>query len=264
MPIIKSLVWTFDTVASTYEKLRPGYVDELYQAIYKYNPINENSNVVEVGSGGGQATYPILKTGCKLTAVEYGEQFSELLKEKFKTYKNFSVITGKFEDIEFEKDSCDFVFSASAFHWVPEKIGYEKVFSMLKKGGVFARFANHPYRDKGNPVLSEKIDEIYAEYYYKYYNKQREKLTEYTDEQAKERAMLASKYGFTDIQYALFYRERTFSAKEYIELLGTYSDHIAIEEKIRMEFFAKIEEAINNYGGTINIYDTMDLQLARK
>ena len=262
MSALKGLEWTFDTVASTYEKLRPGYVEELYQTLFDYISINENSNVVEVGSGGGQATAPMLKTGCRLIAVEYGEQFSQLLKDKFKEYQNFSVITGKFEDTEFEENAFDLVFSA--FHWVPEKIGYEKVFSMLKKGGVFARFANHPYRDKGNPALSKEIDEIYDEYYNKFHNNRRETLTEYTKEQAKDRAMIAQKYGFTDIQYALFYRERIFSAKEYIELLGTYSDHIAIEEKIRIKFFSKIEEAINNHGGTIVIYDTIDLQLARK
>lgn len=121
MPILKGLEWTFDTVASTYEKLRPGYVEELYQKLFDYISISENSNVVEIGSGGGQATAPILKTGCRLTAVEYGEQFSELLKDKFKAYHNFSVITGKFEDTEFEDDAFDLVFSASAFHWVPEK-----------------------------------------------------------------------------------------------------------------------------------------------
>lgn len=264
MPALKGLGGTFDTVASTYEKLRPGYVEELYRALFDYIPINENSNVVEVGSGGGQATAPMLKTGCRLTAVEYGEQFSELLKDKFKEYQNFSVITGRFEDTEFEENAFDLVFSASAFHWVPEKPGYEKVFSMLKNGGVFARFANHPYRDKGNLALSEEIDEIYDEYYNKFHNKKRETLTEYTEEQAKDIAMIAYKYGFTDIRYALFHRERIFSAKEYIELLGTYSDHIAIEENIRIKFFSKIEEAINKHGGTINIYDTIDLQLARK
>jgi len=264
MPALKGLEWTFDTVASTYEKLRPGYVEELYRTLFDYIPISENSNVVEVGSGGGQATAPILKTGCRLTAVEYGAQFSELLKDKFKEYEKFSVITGKFEDTEFEENSFDLVFSASAFHWVPEKIGYEKVFSMLKSGGVFARFANHPYRDKENPALSKEIDEIYDEYYNKFYNKKSEPITEYTEEQAKNRAMIADKYGFTDIQYSLFYRERTFSAKEYIQLLGTYSDHIAIEETIRIKFFSKIEEAINKHGGTITLYDTMDLQLARK
>ena len=261
---LNGLEWTFDTVALTYEKLRPGYVEELYQTLFDYIPINKNCNVVEMGSGGGQATFPILKTGCQLTAVEYGEQFSELLKDKFKEYPNFSVITGRFEDTEFEKNTFDLVFSASAFHWIPEKIGYEKVFSMLKNGGVFARFANHPYWDKGNPALSKEIDDIYDEYYNKFHNKKHKTITEYTEEQAKARAMIASKYGFTDIRYALFYRERILSAKEYIELLGTYSDHIAIEEAIRRRFFSKIEEAINSHGGTITIYDTIDLQLARK
>ena len=98
----------------------------------------------------------------------------------------------------------------------------------------------------------------------KYYEKERETISEYTEQQAKELAMIASKYGFSDIRYALFYRERAFSAKEYMELLGTYSDHIAMAENIRTEFFAKIEEAIHKHGGKITIYDTMDLQLARK
>lgn len=264
MAIMKGLEWTFDTVASTYEKLRPGYNNELYEMLFDYIPIIQSSNVVEVGIGGGQATLPILKTGCNLTAVEYGEQFSKLCREKFKTYPNFSVVTNKFELTDFKKGAYDLVYSASAFHWVPEEIGYPKVFSMLKKGGVFARFANHPYRDKGNPTLSEAIDEIYAEYYYKFHNKKQEIPTEYTEEQAKSRAMIAEKYGFTDIRYALFFRTRTFLAQEYITLLGTYSDHIVIEEKLRTEFFAKIEEAINMHGGKITIYDTIDLQLARK
>ena len=41
-------------------------------------------------------------------------------------------------------------------------------------------------------------------------------------------------------------------------------DHIAIEEKTRMKFFSEIKDAINGLGGQITIYDTIDLQLARK
>lgn len=264
MPVIQGLGWTFDTVVSAYEKFRPGYAAELYRTMFDYIPIDENSRVVEIGTGSGQATGPVLTTGCRLTAVECGERFSERLKEKFGEYPEFTVITAKFEDTEFPENEVDLVFSASAFHWIPEKIGYEKVYSMLKPGGAFARFANHPYRDKGNPALSAEIDAIYGKYYYPFHNKKQEPLTEYTEEQAKERAVIAEAYGFTDIRYALFHRERTFSAEEYGKLLGTYSDHIAIEESIRKKFFAEIEEAIRNHGGTITIYDTMDLQLARK
>ena len=95
MDVLKGLEWTFDTKASLYERLRPGYADELYQTIFDYIPVNESSNVVEVGIGGGQATLPFLQTGCQLTAVEYGKNLSELCREKFKDYKNFSVIVNK-------------------------------------------------------------------------------------------------------------------------------------------------------------------------
>ena len=198
-----------------------------------------------------------------MLAVDYGENFCIICREKFKEFTNFSAISGKFEDIDFSNE-YDLIYSASAFHWIPEEIGYKKVYDMLKDGGVFARFANHPFRDKGKPELSEEIDQIYAEYYYKYHNKEPETPVEYTEQQAHDRALTAEKYGFTDIQYKLFYRTRTFTAKEYITLLGTYSEHIAIEESIRNEFFSKIEEAINRHGGEITIYDTIDLQLARK
>ena len=262
--IVKGLEWTFDTVASAYEKFRPGYPDELYKMIFDYITLDRSCHAIEIGIGGGQATLPFLKTKCDLVAVEYGEQLAELCKEKFKEYSNFSVIASKFEDINFSDDIYDLVYSSSAFHWLPEKVGYTKVFSMLKHGGAFARFANHPYRAKDNLPLSEEIDRIYGEYYYSFYNKKQEAPKEYTEEQAEQRAKLAEKYGFTDIKYALFHRTRTFSANEYCALLGTYSDHIAIEESIRKKFFSKIEEAINSHGGLITLYDTVDLQLARK
>ncbi len=264
MPVIKGLEWTFDTVTTKYEKFRPGYPADLYRALFNYINIDNSSHVVEVGIGGGQATLPILEKGCTLTAVEYGENFSKLCEKKFEEYKNFSVITDRFENVAFPDFQYDLVYSASAFHWIPENIGYAKVYAMLKSGGAFARFANHPYRDKGNPVLSAEIDKLYSKYYCQYYGKDINSEKEYSEEQAVQRAQIARKYGFTEIRHAMFYRTRTFSAREYIELLGTYSDHIAIEEKIRMEFFSKIEEAINKYGGAFTVYDTIDLQLARK
>ena len=164
MPVISGLGWTFDTVASTYAKLRPGYVDELYQDIFAYCPLDQSFSAVEVGIGGGQATEPLLKTGCAVMAVEPGAHLTALCREKFAAYPKFSVMTGKFEDVDFPQGSCDLVYSASAFHWVLEEIGYRKVFDMLKSGGVFARFANHPYKDKGRPGMHEALQEIYAVY----------------------------------------------------------------------------------------------------
>ena len=76
--------------------------------------------------------------------------------------------------------------------------------------------------------------------------------------------IIKEKYGFEDISHHLYHRTRDFPAAQYVELLGTYSDHIAIEENTRRKFFAEIEAAINRMGGVITIFDTIDLQLARK
>ena len=264
MPALDGLEWIFDTAASAYEKMRPGYVPDLYQAIFDYCDINEDSNLIEVGIGGGQATLPFLQRGCSVTAIEYGDKLSDICREKFADYPKFNVITSKFEDVNLEDNKYDLIYSASAFHWIPEDIGYTKVFNSLKEGGVFARFANHPFRCKNEPALSKAIDEAYEKYYYPFHNKKATTPREYSHEQAKERAYIAEKYGFEDIEYRLLYRIREFSAEEYIELLGTYSDHIAISEPIRNRFFDEIKQAIHEHGGVLKLYDTMDLQLARK
>ena len=184
--------------------------------------------------------------------------------EKFGGYKGFKVITGKFEDVDLEDNAYDLVFSATAFHWVPEEIGYPKVYSALKPGGAFARFANRPRNSQNAPELAAEINALYEEYYNKAYDIKSGTKKWFTEEKAKEISQIPAKYGFTDITYKLFYRERVFTADEYIQLLGTYSDHIAIEETIRNEFFSNIAAAINRHGGKIIISDTMDLELARK
>jgi len=48
MTVIKGLEWTFNTEAEKYEKMRPGYVPELYEDIFNYITIDKTSNVLEV------------------------------------------------------------------------------------------------------------------------------------------------------------------------------------------------------------------------
>ncbi|MFL0248275.1 class I SAM-dependent methyltransferase [Candidatus Clostridium stratigraminis] len=259
MSIIKGLETTFNSVYAEYDKWRPSYVKVLYDDIFNVKAINPSSNVLEVGIGTGQATLPILETGCSLTAIELGYNLAEFSKYKFKNYEKFNVENLAFQDFECSTNSFDLIFSASAFHWIPEDIGYTKVFDMLKSGGVFARFANHPYKDKKRNNIHIAFEKIYAKYMPGSLGGD-----EYSKENAKNLAGIANKYGFIDISYKLYHRTRTFTADEYTFLLGTYSDHIIIEETTRIKFFDEIREAINANGGIITIYDTIDLQLARK
>ena len=255
----KGLETTFNTVYTEYDRWRPNYVKEMYDDIFRAKTINESSKVLEVGIGTGQATLPILKKGCRLIAIELGEQLAEFSRNKFKGYEKFTVENLAFQDFKCAPNSFDLIFSATAFHWIPEEIGYTKVFDMLKSGGVFARFANHPYKDKKRNNISSALKDIYAKYMPNSLDK-----GEYTEQNAKNIADIAYKYGFVDMSHKLYHRTRNFTAHEYTLLLGTYSDHISIEETTRIRFFQEIKDAINDNGGIITIYDTIDLQLARK
>ncbi len=253
------LFWTFDLVAKQYEEIRPSYSEDLYNDIFDFSRIDSNSYSVEVGIGGGQATTPFLEKGVKVQAIEYGENLAKVCQERFSKYPNFSIVNSKFEDFKTKTDFYDLVYSASAFHWIPEEIGYSKVFSMLKESGTFARFAHHPYKDVANPDLWDAIQSLYSIYF-----PSTKAPGKYSEEQAKSRAEIALKYGFSEIEYHLYETTKTYTAKEYVKLLSTYSDHIALEEKVRTEFFTKIEQAINSFGGDLKMLTVTDLQLAKK
>jgi len=103
-----------------------------------------------------------------------------------------------FQDLECPPNSFDLIFSATAFHWIPEDIGYTKVFDMLKSGGVFARFANHPNKDRKRNNIHIAFENIYAKYM-----PNSLRGDEYSEENAKNIADIASKYGFIDVSYRL-------------------------------------------------------------
>lgn len=257
--IFLGLETTFNTVTEQYDRMRPTYVEELYDDIWQYGGFGDNVSAVEVGIGTGQATQPVLNRGANVTAVELGADLAAFCARRFDDNPRFKVVNLPFQDFAAPDNSCDLIYSASAFHWIPEEIGYRKVFDMLRPGGVFARFANHPSKDKEKEALHEAMQVHYAKFM------PRSKLSpEYSMEEAKARAEVGAKYGFVDIQWKLYKRTRTFTAQQYTDLLGTYSDHIALGEEKRSEFFALIREEINRFGGTFTIYDTIDLELHRK
>ena len=155
-------------------------------------------------------------------------------------------------------DGFDLIYAATAFHWIPEEYGYPRVYDLLKDGGAFARFRYHAGPDEGRPALTDEIQSLYREYM------QREKPAAFTEADAEAIADLAARYGFTDTQYRVYRTAKNFTADEYLSLLQTYPDHMKLDEPQRNALFNGIYRAIRRSGGTITVYYTMDLELARK
>ncbi|MDU2659076.1 MAG: class I SAM-dependent methyltransferase, partial [Clostridium perfringens] len=156
--------FTFNEDAMNYEKWRPTYCEELFYDIMEYSKLDRNKKALEIGIGTGQATLPFLKTGFDLIAIELGENLAEFSKNKFKAYKNFNILNIPFEDFKCDENTFDLIYSATAFHWIDENIGYPKVFKLLKPGGTLALFWNKPFIGRKDDLLHQKIQSIYEKY----------------------------------------------------------------------------------------------------
>ena len=54
----------FDTIPDKFDKYRVRYSQELFDSLIEYAGIGPGKTVLELGPGTGQATDPILNTGC--------------------------------------------------------------------------------------------------------------------------------------------------------------------------------------------------------
>ncbi len=72
------------------------------------------------------------------------------------------------------------------------------------------------------------------------------------------------KYGFVGAECRLFKQVREFTADEYIDLLSTYSDNIALQEPVKTQFSTDIRDVIYSFNNIIKVYDTMELYLSKK
>ena len=103
-----------------YEKYRPRYCPALFQSIVSRANLNRESLALEIGCGTGQATKPFLETGSRVIAIELGQEMADFVREKYTGYPNFEGVCGEFEQYTGPETAFDLIYSATAFHWIPE------------------------------------------------------------------------------------------------------------------------------------------------
>lgn len=243
----------FDTIPQQFDRWRPTYCDELFSDLTAFTGLDSSKKVLEIGPGTGQATEPVLQTGCDYLAIELGENFTEVMKEKFSKYNNFRIINDDFITHSFEENTFDLIYSAATIQWIPEESGFGKSFQLLKSGGILAMmFLKGDYKTP-NEALYEKIQKVYDEHFHPEipYNQK------FTYENAVQ-------YGFENIGKREYKGRRIFTADEYVQYIGTHSDHIVLKEPQRSKFFGGIHQAIVDEGNRLVFEDTYVLYLAKK
>lgn len=252
------LRFKFNEDAVNYDKSRPSYPAELFNDIIAYSGIDEKSNVLEIGIGTGQATLPFLELGCSVTAVELGRNLAEYSKAKFSVFDNLHIINNDFIKTDLPNGFYDLVFCATAFHWLPKEEAYNKIKNILKPGGTVALFWNHPFPNREDDEVNMASKRVYDKY-----RPTDKPITEFSEKDLKKYEDELRDFKFADIKSKLYRRTRTLSTEEYISLLNTYSDHRALPTNIKFAFEKEMKSTVNALGGKINIYDTIDLYLAK-
>ena len=250
---------TFDEDAQNYDRARPGYPAELYDTVFAYCGAGPGARALEIGPGTGQATAPFLEKGYRVTAVELGVQLSRYLEQKFAGRPGLQVLRGDFLQCPLPPASFDLAYCATAFHWLSPQLAYPRLRGLLRKGGAVALFWNHPFPNREEDETNRASRQVYRRY-----RPSGEEQREFCEADCEKRVDELRAYGFCDLRTALFHRTRQLTAEDYIRLLNTYSDHRAMPPQKRAAFEREMRAALEAVGGAINIYDTIDLYLARK
>jgi SAM-dependent methyltransferase len=146
----------FNEVPDLYDRVRPGYPDELFADLVDITGLDEASAVLEVGCGTGQATRSLAALAGSVTAVEPGTAMVALARQRLAASDNVEIEASTFEQWDDRGRRFDLLVAASSWHWVDPSIGWRRAHDVLRPGGWMALLGNVVVRRPGEP-------EVYAE-----------------------------------------------------------------------------------------------------
>ena len=244
----------FDTIPEQFDRYRPRYSPELFEALAEYSGIGPGHSALEIGPGTGQATDPVLETGCDYLAIELGENLAQMMRDKYSKHPNFRIINDDFITHDFGGEKFDLIYSAATIQWIPEEIAYTKVFDLLKPGGTLAMMLTRENMKNANGDLYDKIQQVYA-LHFKPDMPYQQRGFGYENPPA---------YGYVDFEKREFYGRHQLTADEYVGYCGTHCDHMTIPEPHKSRFFGGLHQAVMEAGNRVVFEDTFALYLARK
>lgn len=131
----------FNQAADYYDKFRPTYPKDIIQSFIDQAKLTRGARLLEVGAGSGKATELFTNKGFEILCIDPGADLVHIGNSRFED-ENFKFVTARFEEYTTVPNFYDAIFSAQAFHWIPQPIGYQKCALALKDRGYLALFWN--------------------------------------------------------------------------------------------------------------------------
>lgn len=150
----------FDQAAEAYDQVRPSYPDSLLDVAIERGNLGPGSRVLEVGSGTGKLTESLVRRQLTVDAVEPGSNMIATARRRLGPTKAVTFHLGRFEDVELPESAFEALFSASAFHWVDPKVGWDKAASVLRADGLLALLIHRTLRNADTAEVQDELLEV--------------------------------------------------------------------------------------------------------
>jgi SAM-dependent methyltransferase len=256
----KRLRGVFDGVAELYDRSRPGYPNELFDDLVQAASLVPGGRVVEIGPGTGQATRQLAELGLAVTAVELGGRLATVARRNLAAFPAVEVVEAELETWEPRARGFDAVVAFTAFHWLDPATRYSRAAALLRPGGALAiAHTAHVCPEGGDTFFAEAQEDYIA-------------TTDVIDPSPppppEEVAGLAAEIDaaglFETVSSTRYLWDATYTAEQYVAVLGTYSGHLAWSEEVRRRLGERLRSRIAaRPGGTIRKSYLTTLDVAR-
>jgi SAM-dependent methyltransferase len=154
----------FDEVPELYDRVRPGYPDELFDDLAAVTGMTEHSAVLEIGCGTGQATCSLAARGYAVTAVEPGAGMLAVARGRVGAFPAVRTERSTFEEWDDRGRRFDVLVAASSWHWVDPAVGWPRAHEVLRPGGWMALLGNVVVRRPGEPEVYAETADLHARF----------------------------------------------------------------------------------------------------
>jgi SAM-dependent methyltransferase len=154
----------FNEVPELYDRVRPGYPDELFADLSAITGMDTRSSVLEVGCGTGQATRSLAALGCSVTAVEPGAGMAALARRRTAAFRNVDIEMSTFEEWDDRGRRFDVLVAASSWHWVDPSTGWPRAHGVLRPGGWMALLDNVVVRRPGETEMYAETADLHERF----------------------------------------------------------------------------------------------------
>jgi len=171
-----------------------------------------------------------------------------------------AVEVASFESWEPAARSFDLVASAQAWHWVDREAGPRKAAGVLRRHGKLAVFWNRGTHDAPTQRLFDEAYKRYAPAMAAGYAP----LRNFNETKSDDIAAIAATALFEDPEVRVYTWEQRYSREEWLDQLGTHSDHLLLPSREFDRLSNAIAAAIDQLGGSITLSFSTELILARR